>query len=400
MEIGGLLKVLPEPPKYMRENKECYYDNYRKKLIEITPEEVVRQKVALLFEKHYHVPKEMIVLEVPMSHYVEGTSGRADIIIHMVDEEGYLCPLAIIECKQEEVVLTDKVVDQAIRYREILYEKYTSAKYIAITNGIVLEMAVYDEELGEYRFLDNILTYEKMVSEDYVIPENIEYEFSRFSMKELLDQTLLREYNEGGSWIFGEGTSQSLRTFAINFYQALLDVDHRLPKVKRKTFELIDDIGLRYMDYGNAGGGHYIGDYRSFLVNDRNGEPQIISLSLFGTDANFRGENRNSYTSLVVSVDKFKTSHNSLQYNVDRFAVVNPSGVISFSHNGQIGNYKSSKVIDEVVGYGDGVYVVDDKIMLGEIDNSKLIYLDDVEVAEFIYNLIEYALLRENVRKS
>ena len=35
----------------MREGKECYYDTYRKKLIEITPEETVRQRVASYFEK-------------------------------------------------------------------------------------------------------------------------------------------------------------------------------------------------------------------------------------------------------------------------------------------------------------------------------------------------------------
>lgn len=53
----------------MREGKECYYDTYRKKLIEITPEETVRQRVASYFEKECDVQKEMIELEVPMSYY-------------------------------------------------------------------------------------------------------------------------------------------------------------------------------------------------------------------------------------------------------------------------------------------------------------------------------------------
>lgn len=395
MEIINDLKNISEPPKYKRENKDCYYDPYRKKLIEITPEEIVRQKIAALFETKYHVPKEMISLEVPMSYYIAGASGRADIVIHAWDDDNnVLLPLAVIECKKEDVYLTDKVVDQAIRYSHIL-----STKYIVITNGIDMEMAVYNEASKEYTFLDVILPYEKMVAQDYVIPENGTYEFTRFTIDELQNQSLLQKYNDSGSWIFGMNTNDYLRTFAVNFFQSLLDVEHRLPKVKKKTFELVEDIGLRFMDYGNAGGGHYTGDYRSFLVNDSKGEPQIISISLFGTDANFRDENRNSYTSLVVSIDKFKTSHNSLQYNVDRFAIIESGGIIKFLHNGQIGNYKSSSVIDEVVCYGDGVSVTNNKIMLGEIDNSKLIYLDDSSVAEFVYNLIEYALLREAVRK-
>lgn len=46
----------------MREGKKCYFDTYRKKLIEITPEETVRQKIARLFETEYKVPLEEPIL--------------------------------------------------------------------------------------------------------------------------------------------------------------------------------------------------------------------------------------------------------------------------------------------------------------------------------------------------
>ena len=65
---------------------------------------------------------------------------------------------------------------------------------------------------------------------------------------------------------------------------------------------MLEDYGQRFMDYGNAGGWQYFGFYRSFLVNDRFGETQIVSICIFGTDSNFRDENRGSYTSLVVSI--------------------------------------------------------------------------------------------------
>ena len=111
-------------------------------------------------------------------------------------------------------------------------------------------------------------------------------------MEELKDQKVLMDYNEQGTWIFGSDSSPEVRNFAVNFYQALLDVDHRLPAKKFKTFEMLEDFGQRFMDYGNAGGGHYFGFYRSFLVNDRFGETQIVSICIFGTDSNFRDENR------------------------------------------------------------------------------------------------------------
>ena len=286
MVIEDLLKNVELPAIYKREGKDCYYDTYRKKLIEITPEEIIRQKVAALFEHQYGVPKDMILLEVPMSYYVEGASGRADIVIHMYDEEEQcLYSVTVIECKNEKVFLTDNVSEQAIKYSDTI-----GAKYIVVTNGIDLRIAAYDEDTDQYVFLDKILT-------------------------------------------------------------------------------------------------------------DRFGETQIVSLSIFGTDAGFRGEKRNSYTSMTVAIDRFKTSHNSLQYNVDRFVKLLPDGKAAFLHNGQISSMKSDEIVAMVSQHGDGIRVGSAGIELGTIDINKLLYLDDKDVSELIYSFIEYALLREEVRR-
>lgn len=102
MDLKNLLKSMPLPAIYKRDGKECYFDTYRKKLIEITPEETVRQKIAKLFEIKYGVPEEMISLEVPMSYYAAGVSGRADIVIHAYDTKTQCCyPVTVIECKNE-----------------------------------------------------------------------------------------------------------------------------------------------------------------------------------------------------------------------------------------------------------------------------------------------------------
>lgn len=142
MLIENELKEIQLPAIYRREGKECYYDTYRKKLIEITPEETVRQKVAKFFELKLGVPKEMISLEVPMAYYSKGISGRADIVIHAYDEQtDCKYPVTIIECKKVDAFLTDNVVDQAIRYCDIV-----GGKFIVITNGKEIKMAAFDEK--------------------------------------------------------------------------------------------------------------------------------------------------------------------------------------------------------------------------------------------------------------
>ena len=39
------------------------------------------------------------------------------------------------------------------------------------------------------------------------------------------------------------------------------------------------------------------------------------------------------------------------------------------------------------------------KIYLGKVTNNRLLYLDDPEVAEFVENLISYALIRDKYRE-
>lgn len=394
MLIKERLKEIELPKIYMREGKKCYFDTYRKKLIEITPEETVRQKIARLFETEYKVPKEMISLEVPMSYYVQGASGRADIVIHREDkEDNCLYPVAIIECKKENVFLTDNVFDQAINYCDIV-----GGDYIIVTNGIEIEMAAYDGKTDSYIVLNEILQYREMLNQEYLLPEVLKENFERFSITELENQEKIEEYSEMGTWIFGQDTPPWIRTFAVNFCQAMLDDKHTLPLKKYKNCEVIKDIGRRYMDYGNAGGGHYNGIYRSFLVRDRFGETQIVSISIFGTTSDLNDEKRGSYTSLVLAIDRFKTSHNSLQYNVDRFAKQNGNTIV-FTHNGQISSFKSSYVIEKVKQVSDRLSVFENSILLGKVDTDELLYLDDTMFADFIYNMIEYALLREEVRQ-
>lgn len=394
MLIKKYFNDIPLPSIYMREGKKCYFDIFRKKLIEVTPEETVRQRIALMFHQILGVPKEMIKLEVPISYYQKGAKGRADIVIHAVDKtNNSVYPIAIIECKNESIFLTDRVLEQAKYYCDAI-----EGMYIAVTNGIELITAVYSEETNTYNSIDSLLSYSDMLNDNYVVATPQSQPLIRFSLNELRNHELLDNYNNSDYWIYGLSSSDKVKELSINLYQCFMDTEHTLPSIKRKNFELIEDVGIRYMDYSNAGGGHYLGDYRAFLIKDRFGDSQIISMSLFGTDPGFRGENRKSYCSLVVAIDKFKVSHNSLQYNVDNSCCFLDNGDIIFEHSGVISNHKKKDVIEYVKKHSTDVSTQSDKIIIGKLRNNKLLYLDDNKVADLIYNLIEYALLREEMR--
>ena len=244
MIINDILRKIATPSIYRRDGKSCYYDIFRKKLIEITPEEKIRQKVALMFNQKYDVPKEMISLEVPMSYYVEGAKGRADIIIETYDSKTQLLyPLTVIECKNENVPLTNNVMDQAKNYCDTI-----GAKYIVVTNGNELLTAVYDEKTDDYNIIDSILTYSDMIDENYEIYCPPTRKIIRFSLKQLNDIKLISDYNYADNWIFGKDSNDQIKKLSINMFQCFMDTNHILPSTKRKSFELIEDIGIRISD--------------------------------------------------------------------------------------------------------------------------------------------------------
>lgn len=117
------IKKIKLPERYLKGGKECYLDPFRKKLIYITPEEKVRQQTALYFMEVLNVPYEMIMLEQILSHYGVKSNKRADIIIHKMDPSSKLMyPHAIIECKEENVILNNNAIEQAIEYADCVWQ--------------------------------------------------------------------------------------------------------------------------------------------------------------------------------------------------------------------------------------------------------------------------------------
>ena len=106
------------------DNKTVVFDPLRKQYVALTPEEQVRQKML-----HYLVEVRKVaagLIAVEYSIKVNNLPKRADIVVFNNLGE----PQMIVECKAETVPITEKVLDQAIRYYSGL-----KVKYLTLTNG-------------------------------------------------------------------------------------------------------------------------------------------------------------------------------------------------------------------------------------------------------------------------
>jgi type I site-specific restriction endonuclease len=77
---------------------------------------------------------------------------RADILVYDRSAK----PLAVVECKRPEVVLTQEVLDQAIRYNIVL-----EVKYMIITNGT--KTFIFRRNSDKFEFIDAVPTYTEML---------------------------------------------------------------------------------------------------------------------------------------------------------------------------------------------------------------------------------------------
>ena len=105
------------------EGQEFIFCVIRKKWLLITPEEWVRQNVLLYLIHSLQYPASLIAVEKKM--LLGELQKRFDIVVYR-NERHFL----LIECKAMDVPVTQKVLDQAMRYNSRL-----QAGYFIITNG-------------------------------------------------------------------------------------------------------------------------------------------------------------------------------------------------------------------------------------------------------------------------
>lgn len=106
------------------DEKIVVFDPLRRQWVSLTPEEQVRQKILHFLVETRKVAAGLIAVEYSIK--VNNLPKRCDIVVFNNLGE----PQMIVECKAETVPITEKVLDQAIRYYSGL-----KVKYLTLTNG-------------------------------------------------------------------------------------------------------------------------------------------------------------------------------------------------------------------------------------------------------------------------
>jgi hypothetical protein len=113
-----------QPKTRQRSGVNEIFDAIRKKWLVLTPEEWVRQNILqfLLLKKNY--PTSLIAIEKEIR--LGELKKRCDIVVYNRNFE----PWMIIECKEMNVSLSQKTIEQVLRYHITL-----PAKFLIISNG-------------------------------------------------------------------------------------------------------------------------------------------------------------------------------------------------------------------------------------------------------------------------
>lgn len=393
------LKNARLPRIFKRNGKDCYDDPIRRRLIYVTPEEVIRQKVVSYLIDTLEVPANMIDVEAPLSHFILKNRKRADIVIWgNCKQEGYIHPLAVIECKADNIPTDEKAMEQAFGYSDDLGSDYT-----VLTNGIVTVCFKYDKTKKKYIPIEQLPKYEDMLKGECVPvkpdPPKKRIQYERLE-EELRKRTL--SYEDNPWYYIHKNTSQELALPCFNLLEGLLDESVKMPSGDYGLFELLEDYGVRNLSYGNASGGRYYNYYRSFLVNvDGNTEIYSLSFNTYRDLDDERGPNSTN-TILCVAHDDEKINHHSLQLSIDKFAVADGK-TVKFYHDGTIavgnlGRGKGSE-LKELVEKRYPKIVMGDKYYLGSITADHLLRLDEPDVIDLIVNLISYSIVRDEYRE-
>ncbi len=134
--------------------KTLIFDPLRKRYCTLTPEEEVRQKALYLLVEHLGVPAGLIAVEYTIR--VNGLDKRCDAVVFGKDGT----PLMILECKAATVKLTQKTLEQAVRYHSVL-----QPKYLMLYNG--QDCYCFKVGDGQLTSLDHLPLYSELLSSSF-----------------------------------------------------------------------------------------------------------------------------------------------------------------------------------------------------------------------------------------
>lgn len=126
------------------------FDIVRGRYVALTPEEWVRQNV--IHNLHYNLGYPLELIQVEGAITLNGMTRRCDIVVY----DAQVRPFIIVECKQESVPITQKVLDQASRYNLVL-----RVPYLLLTNGPQSIICHVDFDKKKLQLLKKLPFYRK-----------------------------------------------------------------------------------------------------------------------------------------------------------------------------------------------------------------------------------------------
>lgn len=133
------------------DSKAEIFDEFRKKFVNLTPEEWVRQNFAHFMVNQKQFPKGLLAIEYAFK--LHARLKRVDILAF--DTKGN--PLLIVECKSADVNIDQKVFDQIARYNMAL-----KVDYLVVTNGLDHYACKLDYGTMSYQFIEEIPSFENL----------------------------------------------------------------------------------------------------------------------------------------------------------------------------------------------------------------------------------------------
>ena len=124
------------------------FDQVRKKYLILTPEEWVRQHFIHYLNQEKNYPLGLMGVEKMVKY--NGMQTRADIVLYTTDGE----PKMIVECKAQNVQITQDVFDQIAKYNFKL-----QVPLLVVTNGLQHFCCQMDYVNNSIKFLDEIPAY-------------------------------------------------------------------------------------------------------------------------------------------------------------------------------------------------------------------------------------------------
>ncbi|WP_373775116.1 type I restriction enzyme HsdR N-terminal domain-containing protein [Porphyromonas loveana] len=148
------LNLPPYAHRISQENdRMLIYDDIRRRYVALTPEEWVRQHFVHYLTEELGYPATLIRNEAQLQ--IDRRTKRCDTVIY----DTQLRPIVLCEYKAPSVSLSQKTMDQILRYNYIF-----RVPLLLLSNGVQHTACFVDYTQNSYRFLPEIPTYKELTT--------------------------------------------------------------------------------------------------------------------------------------------------------------------------------------------------------------------------------------------